>query len=53
MEPTGVDALRDKGECARFTYVFSWVIVLLVKRAIYFFPNQRIGGYGPAELNSN
>ena len=33
MEPTGVDGLWGKGECASFTQYFFGVIILLVKRS--------------------
>jgi hypothetical protein len=40
MEPTGADGLWGKEECASFTQYVFWVIILLVKRAICFAPNQ-------------
>jgi len=40
MEPTGIDGLWDKEECASFTHFFLNVIIFLVKRPICFAPNQ-------------
>ncbi len=60
MEPTGVDGLWGKGECGSFTHFFLNVIILLVKRATCFAPNQlarrvRTNGAGcePMEPGSN